>query len=174
MKAIILGSQSIKLGEADIIVAGGTESMSNTPHYLPVSRKGVKYGDITMIDGIAKDGLTDAYFPFKQRAFLIPLPFRLFWQVLICRYDRQPMGIAAEHIAKVHGFTREQQDDFAVSSYKRAQAAAKNDHFLEIEPIEVATARGKPSSVVKDDEDPKNVPPSQQLNASSCSWHTFS
>jgi hypothetical protein len=63
MKAIILASQSIKLGEADVIVAGGTESMSNTPHYLPVSRKGVKYGDITMIDGIAKDGLTDAYPP---------------------------------------------------------------------------------------------------------------
>jgi acetyl-CoA C-acetyltransferase len=61
LKAIMLASQSIKLGEADVIVAGGTESMSNTPHYLPVSRKGVKYGDITMIDGIAKDGLTDAY-----------------------------------------------------------------------------------------------------------------
>jgi acetyl-CoA C-acetyltransferase len=60
MKAIILASQSIKLGEADVIVAGGTESMSNTPHDLPVSRKGVKYGDITMVDGIAKDGLTDA------------------------------------------------------------------------------------------------------------------
>ena len=72
MKAIILGSQSIKLGEADVIVAGGTESMSNTPHYLPVSRRGVKYGDITMIDGIARDGLTDAYFlPRKQLAFLI-------------------------------------------------------------------------------------------------------
>jgi len=61
MKAIILGSQSIKLGETDVVVVGGTESMSNTPHYLPVSRKGVKYGDITMVDGIARDGLTDAY-----------------------------------------------------------------------------------------------------------------
>ena len=60
MKSIILGAQSIRLGETDIIVAGGTESMSNTPHYLPVSRKGVKYGDITMVDGIARDGLTDA------------------------------------------------------------------------------------------------------------------
>jgi acetyl-CoA C-acetyltransferase len=61
MKAIILAAQSIKLGENDIVVAGGTESMSNTPHYLPVSRKGVKYGDITMLDGISRDGLTDAY-----------------------------------------------------------------------------------------------------------------
>jgi acetyl-CoA C-acetyltransferase len=63
MKAIILGAQSVRLGDTDIVVVGGAESMSNTPHYLPVSRKGVKYGDITMIDGIAKDGLTDAYFP---------------------------------------------------------------------------------------------------------------
>lgn len=62
MKSIILGAQSIKLGETDIVVAGGTESMSNVPHYLPVSRKGVKYGDISMVDGIARDGLTDAYF----------------------------------------------------------------------------------------------------------------
>lgn len=60
MKSVILGAQSIKLGEMDIVVAGGTESMSNVPHYLPVSRKGVKYGDFSMIDGIAKDGLTDA------------------------------------------------------------------------------------------------------------------
>ena len=61
MKSIILGAQSIKLGERDVIVAGGTESMSNAPHYLPSSRKGTKYGEITMIDGIARDGLTDAY-----------------------------------------------------------------------------------------------------------------
>ena len=61
MKAVILAARSIKLGEQDVIVAGGMESMSNTPHYLPASRKGVKYGDITMIDGIARDGLTDAY-----------------------------------------------------------------------------------------------------------------
>jgi len=89
------------------------------------------------------------------------------------RYDHQPMGIAAEHIAKVHGFTREQQDDFAVSSYKRAQAAAKNEHFLEIELVEVAGARGKPSILVKEDEDPKNVSPSQTLNGRPCSWHMF-
>ena len=61
MKAIILAAQSIRLGETDVVVAGGTESMSNTPHYLPTSRKGVKYGDISMVDGIARDGLSDAY-----------------------------------------------------------------------------------------------------------------
>ena len=132
MKAIILASQSIKLGDADIIVAGGTESMSNTPHYLPASRKGAKYGDVTMVDGIARDGLTDAY-------------------------DFKPMGVAAEHIAKKYEFTRENQDDFAISSYKRAQAAASNGWFKEIEPIEVSGAKGKPSTIVKEDEDAKNV-----------------
>ena len=69
------------------------------------------------------------------------------------------MGLAAEHIAKKHDFTREQQDDFAISSYKRAQAAAANKHFHEIEPIEIPGARGKPATIVKDDEDAKNVLP---------------
>jgi acetyl-CoA C-acetyltransferase len=69
----------------------------------------------------------------------------------------KPMGVAAEHIAKKYGFSREDQDDFAISSYKRAQAAAANNHFLEIEPIEVAGARGKPATLVKEDEDSKNV-----------------
>ena len=66
MKAVILGAQSIKLGENDIVVVGGTESMSNTPHYLPTSRKGVKYGDTTLVDGIARDGLTDAYYSLSS------------------------------------------------------------------------------------------------------------
>ena len=144
MKAVILGAQSIRLGETDIVIAGGTESMSNVPHYLPVSRKGVKYGDFTMVDGIAKDGLTDAYPPRKLGG-------------ADCRYDHKPMGFAAEHIAKKDGFTRENQDDFAIQSYKRAQKAAADNSFLEIEPIEIPGARGKPSTVVKDDEDAKNV-----------------
>jgi acetyl-CoA C-acetyltransferase len=71
----------------------------------------------------------------------------------------KPMGFAAEHIAKKDGFTREQQDDFAISSYKRAQAAAANGSFHEIEPVEVPGARGKPATLVKDDEDSKNVIP---------------
>ena len=69
------------------------------------------------------------------------------------------MGIAAEHTAKKYSFSRENQDDFAISSYKRAQAAAAADHFYEIEPIEVAGVRGKPSIIVKHDEDAKNVLP---------------
>lgn len=69
------------------------------------------------------------------------------------------MGIAAEHCSKIHNISREQQDDFAISSYKRAQAAAANNNFLEIEPIEIPGARGKPPTIVKDDEDAKNVIP---------------
>jgi acetyl-CoA C-acetyltransferase len=79
----------------------------------------------------------------------------------------KPMGFAAEHIAKKDGFTRQQQDDFAISSYKRAQAAAANGSFREIEPIEVAGARGKPATVVKDDEDAKNVLPMEDAVNSS-------
>jgi acetyl-CoA C-acetyltransferase len=73
------------------------------------------------------------------------------------RYDHKPMGIAAEHIAKKYSFTREQQDDFAISSYKRAQSAAANNYFREIEPVEIPGVKGKPSTLVKDDEDPKNA-----------------
>src|SRR5277367_3002873 len=76
-----------------------------------------------------------------------------------CRYDGKPMGIAAEHTAKKYDFSREDQDDFAISSYKRAQAAAAAGHFHEIEPVQVAGVKGKPSVIVKDDEDAKNVRP---------------
>ena len=69
----------------------------------------------------------------------------------------KPMGMAAEHIAEKHGFSRKDQDDFAISSYKRAQDASKDGHFHEIEPIEVPGVRGKPAALVKEDEDPKNV-----------------
>ena len=69
------------------------------------------------------------------------------------------MGIAAEHCAKKYQVTREQQDDFAIQSYKRAQAATAANHFKEIEPVEIPGARGKPSTIVKDDEDAKNVSP---------------
>jgi len=82
---------------------------------------------------------------------------------LINRYDHRPMGFAAEHIAKKDGFSREQQDDFAIQSYKRSQKAAADSSFFEIEPIEIPGARGKPSTVVKDDEDAKNVSDSQNL-----------
>ncbi|KAL2005002.1 hypothetical protein VTN00DRAFT_2852 [Thermoascus crustaceus] len=135
LKAIILGAQTIMTGNADIVVAGGTESMSNTPHYLPNLRTGAKYGHQNLVDGIMKDGLTDAY------------------------GKKELMGLQAEECAQDHGFTREQQDDYAIRTYERAQAAQKNGLFTEIAPIEIPGFRGKPGMTVSQDEEPKNLNP---------------
>ncbi|PGH13109.1 hypothetical protein AJ79_03816 [Helicocarpus griseus UAMH5409] len=135
LKAIILGAQTIMTGNADIIVAGGTESMSNAPHYLPNMRTGAKYGNQTLVDGIMKDGLTDAK-------------------------KNEIMGLQAEECAADHDLTREQQDDYAIRSYERAQAAQKAGYFdAEIAPIEIPGFRGKPGVVVDKDEEPKNLFP---------------
>jgi acetyl-CoA C-acetyltransferase len=132
LKAIILGSQTIITGNADIVVAGGTESMSNAPFYLPsISRLGMKFGDQKITDSILKDGLTDAY------------------QV-------EHMGLLAEKCASDHGFTRENQDDFCIRSYKKAQEAEKNGKFTEIAPVEVSGGRGKPNTTVDKDDEPGN------------------
>lgn len=133
LKAIILGAQTIMTGNADIVVAGGTESMSNTPHYIPNMRTGAKYGNQNLLDGIMRDGLTDAS-------------------------KNEIMGLQAEECAADHGFTREQQDDYAIRSYERAQAAQKAGVLdAEIAPIEIPGFRGKPGVVVDKDEEPKNV-----------------
>lgn len=134
-KSIILGAQTIMTGNADIIVAGGTESMSNCPHYLPNLRNGAKFGDQSLVDGVLKDGLTDAY------------------------GKREHMGLQAEECAQDHGFNREQQDNYAIQSYQRAQAADKSGLFVEIAPIEIPGARGKPGVTVSKDDEPKNVSP---------------
>ena len=121
-------------GNADIVVAGGTESMSNTPHYLPNLRTGVKYGNGNLVDGIMKDGLMDAY--GKQEL----------------------MGLQAEECAQEHGFNREQQDNYAIRTYEKAQAAQKAGAFdYEIAPIEIPGFRGKPGVTVFQDDEPKNV-----------------
>ncbi|WDK11204.1 acetyl-CoA acetyltransferase [Colletotrichum graminicola] len=134
MKAIILGAQTIITGNADIVVAGGTESMTNTPHYLPVLRNGAKYGDQTLVDGVLKDGLTDAY------------------------GKKEHMGMAAELCAKEHDITREQQDEYAIGTYKKAQAATEAGVFSqEIAPIEVSGGRGKPNIKVDRDDEVKNL-----------------
>ncbi|KAK2004708.1 acetyl-CoA acetyltransferase [Colletotrichum falcatum] len=134
MKAIILGAQTIITGNADIVVAGGTESMTNTPHYLPVLRNGAKYGDQTLVDGVLKDGLTDAY------------------------GKKEHMGMAAELCAKEHDITREQQDEYAINTYKKAQAATEAGIFSqEIAPIEVSGGRGKPNIKVDRDDEVKNL-----------------
>lgn len=134
LKAIILGAQTIMTGNASIVVAGGTESMSNTPHYLLNSRSGTKYGDQTLVDGIQKDGLRDAY--GKQDL----------------------MGIQAELCSSDHGFSREEQDDYAIKTYQKAQAATEAGVFAsEIAPIEVSGGRGKPPVRVERDEEVKNL-----------------
>ncbi|KAH8899226.1 thiolase [Thozetella sp. PMI_491] len=134
MKAIILGAQTIITGNASIVVAGGTESMSNTPHYLPSLRTGTKYGDGTIVDGVQKDGLRDAY--GKQEL----------------------MGMAAELCSQDHGFSREAQDEYAIQTYQRAQAATEAGVFQsEIAPIQVTGGRGKPSVTVDRDEEAKNL-----------------
>lgn len=134
MKAIILGAQTIMTGNASIVVAGGTESMSNTPHYLPNLRTGVKYGDGSLVDGVQKDGLRDAY--GKQEL----------------------MGMQAELCANTHSISREAQDEYAIKTYQKAQAATEAGVFSsEIAPIEVSGGRGKPAVKVERDDEVKNL-----------------
>ena len=131
MKAITLGAQSIALGENSIVVAGGMENMSLIPHYVHM-RNGVKFGPATMIDGMQKDGLVDAY-------------------------DQNAMGVCADACATEHKFSREDQDAYAIQSYKRSAEAWKAGKFKdEVVPVEVPQRRGEPI-VVNEDEEYKNV-----------------
>jgi len=133
LKAIILGAQTIMTGNAEIVVTGGTESMTNTPYYFPQARGGARYGHKEMIDGVVRDGLSDAY-------------------------DNKAMGFAAEECAKDHGFSREDQDEYAIRSYQKAQEALKNGLFKEeIAPIEVSGGRGKPNKVIDADDEVPNL-----------------
>lgn len=132
MKAIAQAAQSILLGDADIVVAGGMESMSNVPFYSDSVRWGNKYGNVSLIDGLAKDGLTDVY-------------------------DGKAMGNAAELCAKECGISREEQDAFAIESYKRSQAAWESGKFAdEVVPVEIPQRKGEPIVFAKDEE-PYNV-----------------
>jgi len=132
MKAIAQAAQSILLGDADIVVAGGMESMSNIPFYADSVRWGNKYGNTSLIDGLAKDGLTDVY-------------------------DGKAMGLAGELCARECGITREEQDAFAISSYKRSQAAWEKGLFAdEVVPVEIPQRKGDPVIFSKDEE-PYNV-----------------
>ena len=132
MKAIAQATQSILLGDADIVVAGGMESMSNVPFYTDSMRWGNKYGNTQLIDGLAKDGLTDVY-------------------------DGKAMGNAAELCAGTCNVTREEQDAFAIESYKRSQAATETGKFAnEIVPVEIPQRKGDPILFSKDEE-PFNV-----------------
>jgi acetyl-CoA C-acetyltransferase len=132
MKSVALAASSIMLGHNDIVVAGGMENMSQVPHYLPGSRNGYKYGNFTAIDGLAHDGLRDVY-------------------------NEYMMGSAADGTAKAHNITREEQDTFAINSYKTSAASVEAGKFKdEIIPVEIPQRRGDPI-IMSDDEEYKNV-----------------
>jgi len=128
MKAMMLAAQSIALGDNDIMVAGGMESMSNTPHYIPKARTGYRYGNASILDGIVRDGLQDPY-------------------------DGSMMGSCGEVCATGKNISRSEQDDFAFESYKRAREAYENGYFEgELVPVEIPQRKGDPIVVKRDEE----------------------
>ena len=132
MKSIALAAQNILLGDADIVVAGGMESMSNVPFYNMHQRWGNKYGDTTLLDGLAKDGLVDVY-------------------------DQVAMGNFADLCATEHQISREEQDAFAIGSYTKSQASIEKGLFVnEIIPVVIPQRKGDPITIEKDEE-PFNV-----------------
>lgn len=127
MKAVMMAAQSIKCGDAEVVVAGGMENMSMAPHFLD-GRNGVKLGDIKVIDSIVRDGLTDVY-------------------------SKKHMGACAEECAKEYNFSREDQDKFAVESYQRAAKAWQNGNFKdEIVSVEIPQRKGDPIIFDEDEE----------------------
>ena len=127
MKAVMQGAQAIMAGDAEIVVAGGMENMSLIPHYVHL-RNGVKFGPTSLVDGMQKDGLTDAY-------------------------DNNAMGVCADLCATEYNITREDQDNFAIQSYERSAAAWEAGKFdAEIVPVEVPQRRGDAIVVSKDEE----------------------
>lgn len=127
MKAIMIGAQSIALGDAEIVVTGGMENMSSIPHYFH-ARKATKFGPATMEDGMQKDGLVDAY-------------------------DQVAMGVCADACAVEYNFSREDQDNFAIQSYERSAKAWESGKFAdEVVPVEVPQRRGEPIIIDRDEE----------------------
>lgn len=127
MKSVMLAAQAIQCGDAEIVIAGGMENMSLIPHYMHL-RSGTKFGPATMIDGMQKDGLTDAY-------------------------DNNAMGVCADLCASEYNITREEQDTFAIQSYNRSTKAWESGKFDdEIVPVAVPQRKGDPIIVSKDEE----------------------
>jgi len=132
MKAVISGAQSILAGDNEIVVAGGMESMSQVPYYITNGRKGNKFGDQKLVDGLIKDGLTNVY-------------------------DRNHMGICADSCAEEYSISREEQDSFAIQSYTRAELAWKSGKFKEeVVPVTVYQRKNDPV-LITEDEEYKNV-----------------
>ena len=128
MKSIMFAAQQIMLGQGDLIIAGGMESMSNIPFYLDKARWGYKFGEGKLIDGLQKDGLIDAY-------------------------DKVAMGVSADATAEKYGISREDQDRFAIQSYKRSAAATAAGLFKdEIVPVSIPQRKGEPLIVSEDEE----------------------
>lgn len=131
LKAVMMAAQSIMLGDNNVVVAGGMESMSNVPHYITSVRKGMKLGHGQLVDGMIKDGLWDVYNDYH-------------------------MGNAADNTARVKGISREAQDQLAVESYRRAARAVEEGKFIpEIVPVEIKSKKG--STIIDQDEEYKNV-----------------
>jgi acetyl-CoA C-acetyltransferase len=132
LKSIMLASQTIMCGDNDVVVAGGMENMSNVPHYFAKGRYGQKLGDMKLVDGMVKDGLTDVY-------------------------GNVHMGLCAEKCATDNNISREEQDAFAIESYKRSAESWENRKFKnEVIPVEVPQRRGE-NIIISEDEEYKNV-----------------
>lgn len=128
MKSIMFGAQSIMLGHNDLVLAGGMESMSQIPYYVPNARWGYKYGDATLVDGLAKDGLTDVY-------------------------DQCAMGVFADRTGAKYSISREEQDAFAIDSYKRSAASTEAGWFkAEIVGVDIPQRKGDPVTISEDEE----------------------
>jgi acetyl-CoA C-acetyltransferase len=128
MKAIMFGAQAIQLGYDDVVVAGGMENMSQIPYYVPNARWGYKYGNGELVDGLAKDGLTDVY-------------------------NQCAMGVCADNTAERYAISREEQDAFAIGSYQRSTKATESGFFqAEIVPVEIPQRKGNPVVVSEDEE----------------------
>jgi len=133
MKAVVFGAQSIQLGDAEVVVAGGMENMSQIPFYLPKARYGYGYGNGEIVDGLLKDGLTDVY-------------------------DQIGMGVCGDRTASKYAITREQQDAFAIQSYQRSAHSTENGFFKnEIVSVEIPSVKGGESILIKEDEEYKKV-----------------
>ncbi|CAI8502948.1 unnamed protein product [Hanseniaspora opuntiae] len=144
MKAFINGASSIMVGTNDVVVVGGAESMTNAPYYLPQGRSGFRFGEKLVVDGIQRDGLNDAY-------------------------DGQSMGVHAEKCAADYNITREEQDNFAIDSYKKAQKAHESGKFKqEIAPVTIKGFRGKPDVVIDKDEEPFRLNEDKLKSARTC------
>jgi acetyl-CoA C-acetyltransferase len=132
LKSVMLAAQAIMVGDAETVIAGGMESMSRAPHLLPTGRTGVKFGNATLLDHMAHDGLVDAY-------------------------EKGPMGCFADECATTESISRETQDEFSIASYKQAQDSVTSGKFAgEIAPVEIPQRKGDPVIVDKDEE-PFNV-----------------